>query len=110
MNQSHFRLLFILLIVLIFLLIFGIRYIRSKENMALIERGMMPPGSEKFVINWTLTFSALFFGLGLGLLAGHIAANNFMSDSPVLAHWIFVSLFIGGALLVVYKIQEKKNR
>jgi hypothetical protein len=110
MNQTHFRLLFILLIFLVFLLIFGIRYIRSKENMALIERGMTPPRSDKFVVNWTLVFSCLFFGLGLGLLAGHIAANYFMADSPVLAHWIFVSLFLGAALLTAYKVQEKKAK
>lgn len=109
MNQTHFRLLFILLIVLIFLLIFGIRYIRSKENMALIERGMMPSVPDRPVVNWTLIFSCLFFGLGLGLLIGHIAATNFMSDSPVLAHWIFVSLSLGAALLVAYIVQQKKS-
>lgn len=108
MNQTHFRLLFILLIVLIFLLIFGIRYIRSKENMAMIERGMMPAVSDRTSVNWTLICSCLFFGLGIGLLLGNIAANNFMNNSPILAYWIFVSITLGAALLVANTIQEKK--
>lgn len=108
MSGSDFRLLYIFFIVLFLLLIFGIRYLKNKENMALIERGMTPSTTNKFNFNALLVLSFIFFGLGLGLLSGHIASKSFMQDSPVIAHFIFVALFLGAGLISAYFIQENK--
>ncbi len=110
MDKDIMRLLFIIFIVLIFLLIFGIRYLRSKEIMAMVERGMMPPDARKVPGNRLILYSCLFFGFGLGLLASHFAETYFLADSPGLAKLVFISLFLGAALLVAYKLQEEKGQ
>ncbi len=109
MDKTTFRIICVLFVVLLILLLFGIRYLRNKENMALIERGMMPP-SEGFSFNQVLVYACCFFGLGFGLLTGYFAGHGFMSDSPVLAHAIFVSLFIGVGLVIAYRVQAHSER
>jgi hypothetical protein len=56
-----------------FLLIFGIFYIRSRENMALIERGMNPrqetPRPRYFQ---TLKYGLLILGSGVGLMLAYV--------------------------------------
>ena len=52
-------------------LIFGIFYIRNRENMALIERGINPRNSQKASLPkpfTSLKYGLLFLGCGLGLL------------------------------------------
>jgi len=60
----------VLVAVSFFAAIFGIFYIRSRENMALIERGFNPrqQQSSRNYTSATLKFGLLFLGAGLGLL------------------------------------------
>lgn len=61
----------------LFALIFGIVYIRNKENMALIERGINPrisdPRPRHFV---SLKWGLLLAGAGCGLLIANIIDMN----------------------------------
>lgn len=67
-----------------FALVFGIIYIRNRENMALIERGINPrvadPRPRHFV---SLKWGLLLAGAGMGLLAA------FFVDAST-AKWIMV--------------------
>ncbi len=101
-------------------LIFGIVYMRNKENMALIERGINPrisdPRPRHFV---NLKWGLLMVGAGLGLLIAYFVDMNFpqwvtteigtkyKSDNPA----IFFSLIgMGGGLgLVLSYFLEKKH-
>lgn len=102
MDKTAFRIVCVLFIVLIILLLFGIRYLKNKEHMAMIERGMIPHDSQGQGINRILLNACIFFGVGIGLLAGYFAGQGFMRNNRILAHIIFVSLFVGVGYLIAY--------
>ena len=97
-----------------FALIFGIIYIRNRENMALIERGINPRVTDtrpKHFIN--LKWGLLLCGAGLGLLIAYfidintrmmVAVNS--GKNPAV---YFSMIAIGGGLgLVISYFIEKK--
>jgi len=98
-----------------FALMFGIAYIRNRENMALIERGINPKTSDTkpghFV---SLKLGLLFAGVGLGLLAAYFidynTAKRVMAAGKYDGTAIYFSLIaIGGGIgLVTSYFIEKK--
>ena len=103
-----------------FLWVFGIMYLKSRENMALIERGINPkqhtPQPRPFV---NLKYGLLLLGCGLGLLAA-ILIDGTMNHTKVTSggftyHDDFEELYfaliaIGGGLglVVSYAIEKKQ--
>ncbi len=102
-----------------FAMIFGIVYIKSRENMALIEKGLNPKmrnsGPRPFVY---LKYGLLLLGSGLGLFIASIintsmphnsvSANGhvYYTDNPAI---YFALIAVGGGLgLVISFIIEKK--
>ena len=103
-----------------FALVFGIVYIRNKENMALIERGINPrvvdPRPRHFM---NLKWGLLLTGAGLGLLIAFLIDSNtahwimtssgkeYRGDNPA----VYFSLIAigGGAGLVISYFIEKKH-
>lgn len=81
-------------------------FIRKKERMALLDRGMDPRSFENQNTNFsTLKYGLLLTGVGLGiLLANIIVAVGAMDDEP--AYFSFVALFGGIALIVDYLIEK----
>jgi hypothetical protein len=77
-----------------FAMIFGIVYVRSRENMALIEKGLNPrikAASPKPFVN--LKYGLLLIGSGLGLLSAYIIDYNLICRGKPRAH---SSITIGG--------------
>ena len=64
-----------------FAMIFGIVYIRSRENMAMVEKGLNPrskdPRPRPFI---NLKWGLLLIGSGLGLLFAFIIDNTMLKD------------------------------
>ena len=64
-----------------FAMIFGITYIRSRENMAMIEKGLNPrnkdPRPRPFI---NLKWGLLLIGSGLGLLFAFIVDNTILKE------------------------------
>ena len=103
-----------------FATIFGIYYMRSRENMAMIERGMNPRQgyySSKPYNN--LKYGLLLCGAGLGLLIAFLLDSNmdhtrhtfngstYEDDNPAI---YFSLIAVGGGLgLVISYIAEKKD-
>ncbi|GAA4460889.1 hypothetical protein GCM10023093_04540 [Nemorincola caseinilytica] len=102
------------------LLIFGIVYVRNKENMALIERGINPrisdPRPRHFV---NLKWGLLLAGAGLGLLIAYFIDINttvwvttpngerYQQDNPAI---YFSLIAIGGGIgLVLSYFIEKRH-
>lgn len=97
-----------------FAMIFGIVYLRTRENMALIEKGINP---KQFVNRpapyRNLKNGLLFLGAGLGLLVAFFIDNNmyhrddFNDNSPAI---YFACIAIGGGLgLICSYLIEKKE-
>ena len=102
-----------------FLLIFGIVYIRSRENMSMIEKGINPRVTKStpkpFI---SLKYGLLLIGVGLGLLSAFLidsgmnhtrvtpGGQTYQSDNPAI---YFALIGIGGGigLVISYAIEKK---
>lgn len=70
-------------------MIFGIFYVRSKENLAMLEKGLNPRQGQKAQMRIT---PRPFFSLKIGLLltgAGLGAFTAYLLDTLVIAHHIY---------------------
>ena len=97
-----------------FSLIFGIVYLRNKERMAMIERGMDPrlqidtAGSR----NYILTAAMLLIGAGVGLFIAFMidwAAIEGDNDSTAI-YFACIAFFGGLGLLGAYIIEKKEAK
>ena len=101
--------------------IFAIVYLRNKENMALIERGVNPRNTEEAKPKpfFSLKYGLLLIGSGLGLLIAYLMdmqmrvkvvqadGDFYYQDNPPL---YFALIAVGGGLgLVVSYFIEKKH-
>ena len=104
----------IVLFISLFGMIFGIVYIRSRENMAMLEKGLDPrkkdSASRPFI---NLKYGLLLLGAGLGLLVAYLIDSNMShkvadpGDNPAI---YFALIAIGGGLgLIVSYAMEKKH-
>lgn len=102
-----------------FAMIFGIAYLRNRENMSMIEKGMNPrqikATPRPFI---SLKYGLLLIGLGLGLLTAFLidsnmshravtpAGNVYDKDNPAI---YFALIGIGGGigLVISYAIEKK---
>lgn len=89
-----------------FAMIFGIVYLRTRENLALLEKGKDPRRPRPYS---SLKFGLLLIGAGLGLFIAYmidINGNQRMHDNPS----VYFSLIAigGGAGLVLSYFLEKK--
>ena len=92
---------FILLIILVLLTIFGIFYLyitsKSKERLALIEKGMDPNLAKS---DFWMQVGIIAGGAALGLIVSGIINNTY---GPLIA------IFFAGGGLVVYNIVRKNK-
>jgi len=102
-----------------FFLIFGIFYTflktRSRERLALIDKGMDASlfyGDRKEKLTyWTLRLGALMLGFGVGLLVGFIMAESYNEDiytAPPI--FIFSGIFWIAEFALERKIIRKDNK
>ena len=93
----------------LFLLIFGIVYLRNKEKMAMIERGMDPrlqidnAGSR----NYVLTSGMLMIGGGIGLFLAYILEWSLRLNDAEAIYFAMIAFFGGLGLLAAYLIEKK---
>jgi hypothetical protein len=94
--------------------IYGIFYLKNKENIAMIERGMNPklPGKKSNVL-MPRSFTALRIGLplagaGFGLfLAGLLNENVYRNADIPAIYFGLIFLFAGVGFLVSYGIEVR---
>ena len=85
------------------------RYIRYKETIALAEKGLTPPESNKPLLRWGVVLAALGLALTIGLyLVGFASSDSY----PLrLGPWMlggFVPLFLGLGLILLHYLTEKE--
>ena len=94
-----------------FLMVFGLRYMENKENMAMIERGMEPRRKRRQANpSQTLKNGLLFIGAGLGLLLAIIITNTFNmpEDAGTGLFFALIAIFGGLGMISAY-LYERKN-
>lgn len=93
-----------------FAMIFGIVYLRTRENMALIEKGLNPKEYANRPAPFrSLKTGLLFLGAGIGLLIAYFIDHALVNTRDVEA--IYFSLIaIGGGLGLItsYAIEKKE--
>ena len=94
-----------------FFMVWGIRYLENKENMAMIERGMEPKRRRRQANpSVTLKNGLLFVGAGLGLLLAIVITKAFQmeDDSAAGIFFALIAIFGGLGMLGAY-MYERKN-
>lgn len=115
MDQNTFVFLIPILVSLgLFAMTFGIVYLKNKERMAMIERGMDPNTSTPKQRNsqtTTLTSGLLLIGSGLGLFIAYMMDHFSLEDrgNPAI-YFSLVAVFGGTGLFVAYFIENKANK
>jgi hypothetical protein len=102
-----------------FAMIFGIVYLRTRQNLAMIEKGMNPKEfADRPAPYKNLKWALLLIGAGIGLFLAYLldnyvlinhATNNFRYDDGRNAPIYFALIAIGGGLGLFgsYKIEKK---
>ncbi len=93
-----------------FMMIWGIRYLENRENMAMIERGMEPVRRRNADPSRTLRNGLMFIGAGIGLLLAILITNMFGLEEGDKTGVFFgmIALFGGLGMLLAY-LYERKN-
>ncbi|HTB25330.1 MAG TPA: DUF6249 domain-containing protein [Puia sp.] len=104
-------------------LIFGIRYINNKENMAMIEKGLDPKlKQERRPAPFrNLKWGLLLVGSGIGLFVAYLMDNFFLynvrihsehgmgnDDANVPIYFALIAIGGGIGLIMSYKIERKQ--
>lgn len=95
----------------VFLMIWGLRYLENKENMAMIERGIQPPQKRRQADpSRTLKNSLMFMGAGLGLLLALFISRAAQLEEGERTGVFFalIAIFGGLGMLGAY-MYERKN-
>jgi hypothetical protein len=93
-----------------FAMVFGIIYLRTRENMAMIEKGMNPKQYANRPAPFrSLKTGLLFMGAGLGLLIAYIIDHSmaYRHDNEAI---YFSLIAIGGGLGLItsYAVEKKE--
>lgn len=106
----------------LFAMIFGVVYLRNRERMAMIERGMDPrrykPQSAPYqTLKWGLLLIGCGVGLFLAFLLDHTVFRNFGGradfdyDEPhnVAVYFALITIFGGLGLFQSFRMEKKEN-
>ena len=92
-----------------FAMIFGIIYLRTKENMAMIEKGINPKQYANRPAPYrSLKTGLLFMGAGLGLLVAYFLHRNIESDDNPAIYFSLIAIGGGLGLIASYAVEKKE--
>ena len=93
-----------------FAMVFGLVYIKSRENMSMIEKGLNPKEFANRPAPYrNLTNGLLLLGSGIGLALAYIITQYVLHDEDNPALW-FALIGIGGGLGLItsYRIEKRE--
>jgi len=92
-----------------FAMIFGLFYLRNRESMAMIEKGMNPKEFANRPAPYrNLKNGLLLLGAGIGLALAYIITQYILHDEDNPALW-FALIGIGGGLGLIYSYKVEKR-
>ncbi|HEX4850500.1 MAG TPA: DUF6249 domain-containing protein [Puia sp.] len=89
-------------------MIFGIVYLRKRENLAMIEKGMNPK-IDRPVPYTNLKWGLLLVGAGLGLFLAYMLDRYVMKDmdNPAI-YFALIAIGGGSGLIGSYRVEKKE--
>ena len=107
--QSTEALVFSIMFIGGFAMIIGIVYLRTRENMAMIEKGMNPKKSMNLPAPFrSLKTGLLFLGAGLGLLIAFFVARNTPGRDVEAIYFSLIAIGGGLGLVCSYAMEKKE--
>jgi hypothetical protein len=100
----------ILVPISLFAMVFGLVYLKSRENLSMIEKGMNPKEFANRPAPYrNLKNGLLLLGAGIGLALAYFITQYVLHDEENPALW-FALIGIGGGLGLIssYKIEKKE--
>ena len=100
----------ILVPISLFAMVFGLVYLKSRENLSMIEKGMNPKEFANRPAPYrNLKNGLLLLGAGIGLALAYIITKYMLHDEENPALW-FALIGIGGGLGLIgsYRIEKKE--
>lgn len=94
-----------------FAMIFGIYYLKTRENLAMLEKGMNPKEHANRPAPYkNLKWGLLLVGAGIGLMIAYLLDTFMVPHSDTNAFIYFSLLAIGGGLGLIssYKVEKKE--
>ncbi len=95
-----------------FALIFGLFYLRNRENMSLVEKGMNPREFTNRPAPYrNLKWGLLMVGGGIGIFLAYLMSNYVLhlgDDNPVM-YFSLLGIFGGLGLITSYWIEKKQT-
>jgi hypothetical protein len=94
----------------LFAMIFGVTYLKTRENMAMIEKGMNPKAYANRPAPYrSLKSGLLFLGAGLGLLIAFFLDKNIGSNNNEAIYFALIAIGGGLGLIGSYSIEKKET-
>ena len=92
-----------------FAMIFGIFYLRTRENMAMIEKGMNPKQYANRPAPYrSLKNGLLFLGAGIGLFIAYMMDHKMGGDNNEAIYFALIAIGGGLGLIASYAIEKKE--
>jgi hypothetical protein len=111
MEEGQLAIIWLLLSTLaLFAMIFGLRYIANKENMAMIEKGLNPRQYASRPAPFrSLKWGLLLLGAGAGLVLAFIIDSTMIPDEqePVAIYFGLIAIGGGLGLIGSYSVEKK---
>ena len=92
-----------------FAMVFGIIYLRTRENMAMIDKGMNPKRYANLPAPFrSLKTGLLLLGAGAGLLIAYIVAHNMSGRDHEAIYFSLIAIGGGLGLVGSYTMEKKE--
>ena len=94
-----------------FAMVFGLRYLNNKENMAMIEKGLNPKQFANRPVPFrNLKWGLLLIGAGVGLLLAFLVDTLMIPREiePVAIYFSLIAIGGGLGLILSYRIEKKE--
>lgn len=93
-----------------FAMVFGIIYLKTRENMAMIEKGINPKQYANSPAPYrSLKTGLLFLGAGIGLFLAYILDRNMPGDDNEAIYFSLIAIGGGLGLIASYAVEKKET-
>jgi len=105
--MNFVQIIILILLACIFILVFGIQYLKSRENMALIEKNLA--GDDQIgKSNFLFVCGVTLIGISIGFIVGAIL-DSIIGERTNLSYVISLLFFSGISFIVSYYLTKRQK-